>query len=147
MVEDHFNQRKSDLNQVIYSSIQVDSEVLACDIHGRLQDNPDSFAELAQRYSQSPMINSTGVKGPVELGQLHPEIAHVLLDSGIGQVSPMIELGERFVIVRLEELRPAELNDWMRQRLLNELFEEWVDDQVDRILSRSTSQEEAVMNC
>ena len=146
MIEDHFNQCKPDLNQVIYSSIQVDDKALALDIHSRLQNNTDDFSELAERYSQSPIIRSTIVKGPVELGHIHPEISHALLDSGVGQFSSIIEVGDQFMIVRLEEVRPAELNDRMRQRLLDELFEEWVDDQVNNILARSRPHDEAVIN-
>lgn len=37
------------------------------------------------------------------------------------------------VIGRLEKLVPAQLNEFMRQRLLRELFETWVQEEIGKL--------------
>lgn len=49
-----------------------------------------------------------------------------------GQLWPPLRLGEWLVIVRLEQLIPAQLNEPMRDRLLNELFEAWLSEQLNK---------------
>lgn len=45
-----------------------------------------------------------------------------------GQLWPPLRLGEWLLIVRLEKLLPAQLDEPMRQSLLNELFEAWLQE-------------------
>ena len=136
-IEAYFEQRKPQLDHVVYSLIRVNNEALAQDIYNRLKNNPDAFSNLAQYYPEAQGIYTTGLTGPVELGQVYPEIARIFSDSVVGQFFPVTPLGEWFVIVRLEDVLPAELTDQMRRRLLNELFEKWVKDRVQNILSHS----------
>jgi hypothetical protein len=42
-------------------------------------------------------------------------------------------LGEWLLIVRLEKLMPAQLDESMRQRLLGELFEAWLQEQLSQL--------------
>ena len=62
----------------------------------------------------------------VELSTIPSTVARLLSVSQPGQLCPLISWGEWQVIVRLEKLLPARLDEPMRQRLLNELFEVWL---------------------
>jgi hypothetical protein len=42
-------------------------------------------------------------------------------------------LGDWWVITQLEQLMPAQLDETMRQRLLNELFENWLQEQLQKV--------------
>lgn len=44
-----------------------------------------------------------------------------------------MQIGEWVVIVRLEKLIPAQLDEAMRQRLLNELFAQELQHQLDQL--------------
>jgi hypothetical protein len=50
--------------------------------------------------------------------------------SPIGRVQPPVLIGEWQVIVRVEHIIPAQLDEPMRQRLLKEQFEQWLQDQM-----------------
>jgi parvulin-like peptidyl-prolyl isomerase len=50
-----------------------------------------------------------------------------------GQVWPPVQLGNWWVVVRLEQLLPAQLDELTRQHLLDELFQKWLDTQVSRV--------------
>ena len=134
-LEPHFLKRKGQLDRVIYSMIRIKDKDIAGELYFRLQEREQTFAELAYEYSQGPEAQTGGIIGPVELGTLHSNLAKLLSISQPGQLWHPMPLGEWLVIVRLEKLIPAQLNELMRQRLLRELFEAWLQDQLSQLSS------------
>ncbi|HEY9629805.1 MAG: peptidylprolyl isomerase [Oscillatoriophycideae cyanobacterium NC_groundwater_1537_Pr4_S-0.65um_50_18] len=128
-LESYFLQRKSDLDRVIYSLIQIQDAEMAEELYFRIYENEQSFAEVAHKYSQGSEAQVNGIIGPVELGTQHPALAYLLAISQPGQLWHPVPVDEWLLIVRLEKLLPAQLNISMRQRLLQELFEAWVQEQ------------------
>jgi len=133
-LESYFLSRKIELDRVIYSLIRTKDSGIAQELYFRIQEGEHTFADLAREYSQGPEAQTGGLVGPVELTQPHPALAKMLRLSQPGQLSPPTRLGEWLVIVRLEELIPAKLDDAMRQRLLNDSFNSWLTEQVNQQL-------------
>jgi len=129
-VEPYFLKRKGHLDQVIYSLLRVQELGIAQELYFRIQESEQSFAELAKAYSQGPEAQTGGLCGPVELGVLPTLFQSFLAIAKPGQLSAPIQLGEWAVLIRLEELIPAQLDESMRQRLLNELLESWISEQM-----------------
>jgi parvulin-like peptidyl-prolyl isomerase len=50
-----------------------------------------------------------------------------------GQLSPPTRIGELWIIVRLEKLLPAKLDETVKQKLLNELFTTWLQEQLQAV--------------
>jgi parvulin-like peptidyl-prolyl isomerase len=67
----------------------------------------------------------------VELSVPHPTLAQILSKSQPGQLLPPTRLGEWLVIVRMEKFIPVQLDDATRQRLIDELFSTWLQEQVN----------------
>lgn len=132
-VDSYFLTRKTTLDQVVYSLIRTKDIGLAQEVYFRIQEGEQSFAELARQYSQGPEAHTGGLLGPVSISQPHPTLAKLLSVSQPGQLWPPRALGEWFVIVRLEKMLPAQLDDAMRRQLTDELFESWVREQVQKI--------------
>lgn len=128
-IESYFLSRKAQLDKVIYSLIRTADVGIAQEIYFRLSEGEQSFAQLAREYSQGPEAQTGGLIGPVELSTPHPTLAKLLSMNPIGQVSTPVRLGEWLVIVRLDKFIPAQLDEPMRQRLLNELFAAWLQEQ------------------
>lgn len=70
--------------------------------------------------------------GPIALGTSHPILAQMLSISQPGQLWPPTRIGEWLIIVRLEKLIPAQLDEPMRQQLLNHLFDAWLCEQLNQ---------------
>ncbi|MBD2774080.1 peptidylprolyl isomerase [Iningainema tapete] len=136
-LESYFIQRKAKLDRVVYSLIRVGDVGIAQELYFRIQEGEQSFSDLAREYSQGPEGQTGGILGPMELGIPHPALANILSSSQPGQLIPPTRLGEWMVIVRLEKFLPAQLDDAMRQRLLNELFENWLQTQLKETLQQS----------
>lgn len=132
-LESYFLKRKRQLDRAVYSLIRIQDQEIASELFFRIREGEQSFAELAQAYSQGAEVRTGGLVGPVELGTLHPNLAELLLTSSVGKVRPPIRFGAWQVIVRLEQLIPAQLDDQMRQRLLKEKYEAWLQEQLQHL--------------
>lgn len=132
-LESYFLSHKSQLDQVIYSLIRTQDAEVASELYFRIQAGEQSFGECARDYSTGPEAQTGGLIGPVSLSQPHPTLAKMLSISQPGQLWPPTRLGEWLAIVRLEKLIPAQLDEPMRQQLLNHLFEAWQSSQMQQL--------------
>jgi parvulin-like peptidyl-prolyl isomerase len=131
-LESYFLQCKSQLDKVIYSLIRTKDAEIAQELYFRIKAGEQTFAECASVYSQGAEAQTQGMLGPVPMTQPHSAIAQKLSISQPGQLWPPIKLDEWFVIVRLEKLIPAQLDDAMRSTLLNHLFETWLAEEISK---------------
>ncbi|MBR8833818.1 MAG: peptidylprolyl isomerase [Stigonema ocellatum SAG 48.90 = DSM 106950] len=137
-LDSYFLQRKAKLDRVTYSLIRVKDLGIAQELYFRIQEGEQSFSELAREYSQGPEAQTGGIIGPVELGVPHPTLANMLATCQSGQLLPPTSLGEWTVIVRLEKFFPALLDEAIQQRLINELFETWLQTEVKECLQQDS---------
>ncbi|MEO0866948.1 MAG: peptidylprolyl isomerase [Cyanobacteria bacterium J06642_11] len=122
-IQSDFMQNKAKYDRAIYSMIRIKDRVLAQELYFRLRDDGLSFAEVAKQYSQGKEAQTGGMVGPVELGNLHPTLMRILQVSQPQQLWQPEQVGDWLVLVRLEKLIPAQFDEAMRQRLLNEQFQ------------------------
>lgn len=132
-LESYFLTRKGQLDKVIYSLIRTQDLGIAQELYFRILEGEQSFAELAREYSRGPEAQTDGLIGPVELSVPHPTLAQLLSLSQPGQLCPPTRVGEWIVIVRLEKFMPAQLDEPMRRRLLNECFNTWLQEQLSQV--------------
>lgn len=137
-VESYFLSRKGQLDKVIYSLIRTQDLGIAQELYFRVLEGEQSFAELAREYSKGPEAQTDGLIGPVELSVPHPQLAHMLTISKPGDLLPPTRIGEWIVIVRMEKFIPAQMDESMRRRLLNECFTTWLREQLDQVKLMST---------
>lgn len=132
-LESYFFQLKGKLDKIIYSLLRVQDPGLAQELYFRLQAKEQSFADIAQKYSKGPEAQTGGLVGPVELNTLHPAMVQLLTTCQPGQISPPARIAEWFVIVRVEKFITAQLDELMKARLLNELFENWLQEKQKQV--------------
>lgn len=137
-IESYFLKRKGRLDRVIYSLIRTKEAAIAQELYFRIQEGEQSFSDLARDYSLGPEAQTGGLVGPVELSTPHPTLAQMLTVSQPGQLLPPTRLGDWFIIIRLEKFLPVQLDDAMRQRLLDEMFTTWVKEQLRQQISLGT---------
>ncbi|WP_416666727.1 peptidylprolyl isomerase [Egbenema bharatensis] len=136
-LESYFLSRKGQLDKVIYSLIRTKDVGIAQELYFRILEGEQSLGELARVYSQGPEAQTDGLIGPVELSVPHPTLAQLLTLSQPGQLCPPTRVGEWLVLVRLEKFIPAQLDEAMRRRLLDECFNTWLADQLEKLGSIS----------
>lgn len=132
-VENYFMSRKGTLDHVVYSLVRTKNSGLAHELYFRILEGEQSFAEAAREHSEGPESRTGGLLGPVPLSQPHPAISKLLSVSQPGQLWAPRPLAEWMVVIRLEKFIPAQLDESMRRRLIDELFETWVREQLTKV--------------
>ncbi len=135
-VEDIFLKTKKNLDRVTYSLLRVKSKTKASELFIRLSEEEATFPELASKYSEGVEQVLHGLVGPMELGKVNPNIAERLLSSSPGQLWPPFELEGWWILIRFERLISASLNEMMRDRIINELYEISIRDKIKNILDQ-----------
>ena len=129
-IESYYLTRKKQLDKVIYSLIRTKNPGEAQELYFRINEGEAEFSEIAKQYSQGLEAQTGGLVGPIELNVPHPEIANKLKHSQAGQLIPPMRIGEWIIILRLERYITATLDGNLRQRLLNELFNKWLNEEI-----------------
>jgi parvulin-like peptidyl-prolyl isomerase len=129
-----FLERKLELDRVVYSMLRVSNQELAEELYHRLKEGEADFPELAVRYSQGQEKNTRGLIGPVPLAAGHPELATKLRISRPGQLWPPFVVVDVWVVMRFEQLLPAQLDQDMRGRMIEELFQVWFRERVQLLM-------------
>ena len=129
-LEGHFLNSKDKLDQVIYSLIRSRDSGIVLELYFRIQEGEGDFSALARQYSEGPEAQNGGLIGPVELNVPHPQIVQLLKSTPAGQLCLPIAVGEWWILLRLEKYISSQLDDNIRQRLRNDLFQTWLSQQI-----------------
>lgn len=130
VVDQVFLERKASLDMVMYSIIRCKERAKAHEIYTRIEEEEDTFADLASEFSEGQEQKVNGLIGPIELGRINPEIAERLRISKCGQMWAPFEQNGWWVLIRLEKNLPAQLDEAMRKRIINEKYESWIRGEV-----------------
>ena len=128
--EAKFLNRKNQLDQVVYSLLRVRDQFLAKELFWRIKSKECSFGDLASQYAEGPESNTNGIVGPVPLSQAHPILAEALRVTKPGVLMEPIQINEWCIVARVESYKPATFDETMAARLSQELFDQWVDEEV-----------------
>lgn len=129
-LEGHFLNSKDKLDQVVYSLIRNRDAGIVQELYFRIQEGEGDFTTLARQYSEGPEAQNGGLIGPVELNVPHPQMMQLLKSSTPGQLCLPTQIGEWWILIRLEKYISSQLDENIRQRLRNDLFQTWLNQQI-----------------
>ena len=118
------------------------SKTKASELFIRLSEEEATFPELASKYSEGVEQVLHGLVGPMELGKVNPAIAERLLSSSPGKLWPPFELEGWWILIRFERIISASLNENMRERIINELYEISIRDKIKNIIEQLNSNDQ-----
>lgn len=131
-LKQNFLQYKPQLDKVVYSLLRTQDMEVAQELYFRIKAEEQSFADCARDFSEGAEAQTGGLIGPISLSQSHPTIAQKLSISKEGQLWTPMKLENWYVILRLEKLISAQLDDATSATLLNHLFEKWLGEQIQQ---------------
>ncbi len=129
-----FLERKPHLDRVVYSMLRVKDQALAEELYQSIKEGEADFPLLAERFSEGVEKTSRGQIGPVPLASGHPDLAAKLRISRPGQLWPPFLVVDVWIVLRFEQLLPAQLNGETRGRMIGELFQTWFDERVELLM-------------
>ena len=135
-VPSRFLERRSQLDQAVLSLLRFGDADLAQELYFQMLDGDTVFAQLIDRYGNEPGQPARGLVGPVSLEKLHPLLARVAERYEPGALIPPLDINGSVHLIRVEQLLKAGLDEAMHQRMLVELRQQWLDQQVDALRAR-----------
>jgi hypothetical protein len=133
-VDSYFLQRKSQLDRATYSLLRVKDLHLAQELFFRLEAEEATFVELVRQYSQGAEAETGGLISAQELSIPHLTLAQKLRSLKPGQLAGPLQITEWHVVVRLDHFLPAQLDENMRGRLIEELYDQWMQQQLNQLM-------------
>ncbi len=132
--EKRFLERKMALDQVTYSLIRVQDGFLARELYLQVMNGESDFADLAVSYSEGHEKASRGLVGPNPLINAHPLLRERLRGSRPGELLEPFKIDQWWLLVRLEESRPATFTDAVATQMCVELFDQSINEETTRRL-------------
>ena len=125
-----FLKNKSKLDKVSYSMIWIEDEALANEVFVRIKEGECSIDDAILMSTNPPQGLAIGRIGPVKLLELPDALAELLRISQPKQLWPPIKVEQGWAIVKNEKLWPAVFNKEEKSKLLIELGEQWIAEEI-----------------
>ncbi len=133
-VEQIYIDRKPLLDKVMYSALRVKDRSQAEELFIQIEEKESTFSDLVSQYSVGSEKEFNGILGPIEFGKIDPLLRERLRASNNGQLWPPFEFKNNWVIIRHEKFVPSKLDQNMKLRIMNTLYEEWINKKVIDLL-------------
>jgi parvulin-like peptidyl-prolyl isomerase len=129
-VESAFLQMKAGLDKVTFLMLRNKDHELLRELYFRIESGEETFESVAAKYSEGRESMTGGKIGPLELKQLNPLLGKNLSVAKPGVLNPPVVIDGYGVITMLKEKSPAHLDDNTKKQIVNHLYNEWVNKEV-----------------
>jgi len=128
---------KDRYDMVTYRRLQCGSADLIQEVFFRIKDREESWESLALQFNPGdPKANAR--IGPVPVSQLEPSLLEALRQSGVGKVIRPIALADQTVVAELETFQASQFDEELREQVLREEFETWLQEACTKMLDKVT---------
>jgi parvulin-like peptidyl-prolyl isomerase len=129
-VEPFFHQHILDYGGAIISEVVVNDYNLAIELFYAIQEGDMSFTEVARDYLKSAARSDDGYRGLVKRSQMPPEISAAVFAATPPQLLFPIQVATNVHLILVAEIVPPQLSAAIRQQILWDLFQGWLQEQV-----------------
>jgi parvulin-like peptidyl-prolyl isomerase len=137
-VEKFFIQNRSEFEQIILYQMIVASDKLAQELYFQIEENEVSFYAAAHEYDiDENRRQKCGYEGKVYRWALEPNIASIVFNTFPQQLIGPFRTEQGYHLFWIEELIPAELTPQRYQEILNHMFKQWLNAELENILNYS----------
>jgi hypothetical protein len=137
-VDEHFSRTKPQRDRLIYSMLRCRSAARVAELALAIREGETDFAAAAIRWSEGPESASGGRIGPIHPDAGHPELNARLATASEGQLIGPFAVGDMHVLLRLDTRISTTLDEALQQQLIDELYRQWLQRQLDRLLAGET---------
>tara|TARA_B100000214_G_C23958266_1_gene623992 strand:- start:1228 stop:1962 length:735 start_codon:yes stop_codon:yes gene_type:complete len=138
-VNSYFLKKKNNFDLYTYSLIRHTDQFLIQELYLRIKGKEAHFSELAKEYSMGQEKQSMGVVGPAPISNANKVIADYLSSAKEGDLLEPLKIGQWWLIVKLEIRQEATLTSELEQNIANELFDKWLDQECNTLITEVKS--------
>lgn len=133
-VEPYFFEHQLDYAGAIIYEIILDDEDEAIELFYEIQEGEISFQEAAQQYIQDTELRRKGgYRGKVNRTEIKPEVSAAVFASMSSQLLKPIVTADGVYLVLVEEIIKPELDQKLHQKIMLDLYSEWLEQQIEQV--------------
>jgi parvulin-like peptidyl-prolyl isomerase len=141
--EESFVKNQLEYDRAILYQITFSSEALACELLYRIQDQEISFFEVAHQFdTDEQRARRCGYEGEVSRWEMKPDLAAAAFGAPPGEIAGPVANDQGWHLLLIERVLPAELSPSLQQKLIDDLFRHWLEQEKLRWLSNSSLKSE-----
>lgn len=134
-VEKYFAENRLDFEQVSLYRISVPYQQLAQELFYQIEENEISFYEAAHLYDLDENRRlQCGYEGRFHRWDLTPDSAALIFGARLGEVIGPVQTEQSYDLLRAEEFITADLTPETRQKIVDRLFQEWLNSELNYLL-------------
>ena len=136
-VKQYFAQNRLDFDQFVLYQIVVPYQPIAQEIFYQVEEEEISFYEAAHIYDIDEKRRFLcGYEGKVYRWNFKPDIAAVIFKNpvAIGKIIGPIKTDQGYHLFMIEEFIQAKLTPERNQEIINKLFQEWLDSELNYVI-------------
>ena len=119
-----FNSRKEVYyDQYTYSLLRTKNKKLVFELYYQIEANETSINQLSKKYSSGSERLKLGIIGPINLKDVHYEIAKILKSSNDSIINEPIEINKEWFLIKRENFVDVKFNDYYQSKICLELLE------------------------
>lgn len=131
-VEPFFVENQFNYAQIVMYEVVFDDEDLATELFYAIQEGEMNFHEVAHQYIQDiELRRSGGYRGKLSRLNLKPEISTAVFSATPPQLLAPIVTSKGIHLIFVEEIIQPKLTQLLRQKILSDLFLEWLNKQTN----------------
>ncbi|MFM2311228.1 MAG: hypothetical protein RLZZ04_504 [Cyanobacteriota bacterium] len=133
-VESYFYEHQLDYAGAIIYEIILDDRDEAIELFYEIQEGEISFQEAAQQYIQDTELRRKGgYRGKVKRTEMKPEVSAAVFAAAPSQLLKPIVTADGVYLVLVEEIIEPELDQKLRQKIMLDLYYEWLEQQKEQV--------------
>jgi parvulin-like peptidyl-prolyl isomerase len=127
-VESYFKLNSPKFDSIEASHMVLDSEGKAKEMVSVLQEDPDSFEEMAREHSIAPSREAGGRIGKVLRGSMRADVEAKVFNAAVNELLGPFPSPDRsvFEVIRIDARHPARLDDDTRAEVSRKLRDDWL---------------------
>jgi parvulin-like peptidyl-prolyl isomerase len=134
-VEKFFAENRLDFEQISLYQIIVPYHRVAQEVFYQIEEDEISFFEAAHLYDIDERRRlQCGYEGKLYRWDLKPDIAAVVFSANIGEVIGPLQTEQGYHLLMVKEFIPAELTPEKYQEILNKMFKQWLESELNYML-------------
>ncbi|MDB9319543.1 MULTISPECIES: peptidylprolyl isomerase [Cyanophyceae] len=127
-IEPYFYEHQLDYAAVVMYEVFLDDEDLALELFYAIKEGETSFYDVAHKYIEDKELRRKGgYRGVLYRKDLKPEISAAVFAAKAPQVLKPIVTSKGVHLILVEEIIERQLDNWLRNKIAAELFDEWVN--------------------
>ncbi len=144
-VESFFYQNQIDFVKAVTYEVVLDDYDLALELFYALEENELTFQEIAREYIPNlELRRAGGYQGVRQRKDFRPEIAAAIFAATPPNILKPIVTSKGIYLIWVEEIIQPELNEQLREQIVTDLFNVWLEQQMTQVEIHSQLEDNSV---